>query len=188
MLAYFAAFASDMDDCSAVVGRADVADIGPAELLGAQPGQQHSEDDREIALCPVGLPFGVAVLRYGLEQRLDSGPGEGLGQLRSAHVLHRVRGELFAGVEESAQHVPGRPAAADRCGLMIMSTMFMLAGRPPVARLARRDSELPRDDSPPRLQRDSQRDAEWLEPQRDAVTELVDAVGGRITADEFKAR
>jgi hypothetical protein len=44
-----------VDDCGAVVGGADVADIGVTKLVCAEAGQQAGEDYREIALGPVGL-------------------------------------------------------------------------------------------------------------------------------------
>jgi hypothetical protein len=109
------AFAFDVDDGAAVVGGADVTDIRTAQFVSAQPGQQRGEDDGEIMLGSIGLAFRVTVLGDGRQQRLDRGAGEGLGQIvgqfGSADQLHRVGAELFAGVEEGAQHIPARPAA-----------------------------------------------------------------------------
>ena len=72
--AFLAAFSFDVNDCGAVVGGANVADVGLAEFLGAQAG----ENNREIALGPVGLASRAVVLRDGLQQGLDGGAEEPL--------------------------------------------------------------------------------------------------------------
>ena len=41
--AFFAAFAFDVDDCGTIIGSVDVANVGPAEFLGAQAGQQSGQ-------------------------------------------------------------------------------------------------------------------------------------------------
>ncbi len=74
--AFFPAFALDVDNRSAVIGGADISDVGLAEFLGAQPGQQCGQYDREIPLSPVSLAVGIAVLRDGFQQRFDAGAGE----------------------------------------------------------------------------------------------------------------
>jgi hypothetical protein len=40
----FSAFAFDLDDSGSVVGGADVADVGLAELICTEAGKQRSED------------------------------------------------------------------------------------------------------------------------------------------------
>jgi hypothetical protein len=44
-----------VDDRGAVVGGADVTNIRRAKFLSAQPRQQGSQNDREIALGPISL-------------------------------------------------------------------------------------------------------------------------------------
>ena len=50
-----AALAADMDD-GAVVGAANVTDIGAQQFIGAQPGQQAGEDQGAIPLEPIAAP------------------------------------------------------------------------------------------------------------------------------------
>jgi hypothetical protein len=76
--AFFPAFALDMDNRSAVIGGADISDVGLAEFLGAQAGQQCGQYDREITVSPIGLALRVAVLCHGFKQRFDGGAGERL--------------------------------------------------------------------------------------------------------------
>lgn len=61
----------------------------------------------------------------GLQQRFHGGAregfGESLGQFGPADQLHGVGRQLFTGVEEGAQHIPGGPAAAYRCGFVTFS-------------------------------------------------------------------
>jgi hypothetical protein len=86
--AYLAALAYDVDDGGAVVGDSD---IGLAEFVCAQTGPQCGEDDGEIALCPIGLAFGVLILRDGFQS--DSGAGRALGRFspfEGPHVQYHL--------------------------------------------------------------------------------------------------
>jgi hypothetical protein len=67
--------------------------------------------------------WGVLIFGDGFQQCCDCGAGEGLGEglgeFGPADELHGVGGELLAGVEEGAQHIPGGPAAPDGGGFVI---------------------------------------------------------------------
>jgi hypothetical protein len=69
-----------VDDRGAIVGGADVSDIGLAEFVGPETGQQCCEKDREITFSPISLALRVSVLSDGFEQRLGGGAGKGLGE------------------------------------------------------------------------------------------------------------
>ncbi len=83
-----------------------------------RPGQEHSEDEREISFSPISLAFRTFVSRHSLQQSLHRGAGESLGerpgQLRSPDKLHGVSSQLLTRIEEGAQHIPRRPTAANR--------------------------------------------------------------------------
>jgi hypothetical protein len=88
--AFLASLTFDVYDGAAVVGGADVTSVGLTQLIGAQAGQQSSEDECEISLVPVGLALGIVVARHRFQERLDSGAGEslrdGLGELWPSDV------------------------------------------------------------------------------------------------------
>jgi hypothetical protein len=50
--AVLVALAADVED-AAIVGAADVADVGDEQFVGSQPGQQGREDDGPVTLGPV---------------------------------------------------------------------------------------------------------------------------------------
>jgi hypothetical protein len=110
-------FPPDVDD-RAAIGGADVTDIGSAQLVGAQPGKQAGQHQRQVPFGPVGAARGLVVAVHRLEQRGDRGLGEGAGQrvgrLGAPDERHEVGRDQFGGVEEVAQHIPRRPAPADR--------------------------------------------------------------------------
>jgi hypothetical protein len=119
--AVLAALAADVDD-GAIVGAPNVTDVGAHQFIGAQPGQQRSQDQGAVALDPVAAPprlqveaedrkgRGHRIRWYGLRQRLR--------QLRPANQWHRIRRKQLGGVEKRAQQIPRPPAPLNRRRLM----------------------------------------------------------------------
>jgi hypothetical protein len=70
-----ATFTVDVDVRGAVVGCADVADVGLAELVCAESGQECGQDYREISFSPISLMLRFAVLHDGCQQRFDCSAG-----------------------------------------------------------------------------------------------------------------
>ena len=68
--AFLTDFAFDVDNCGAVVGSADVADVSLAELVCAQAGKKCGEDKCEIAFGPVGLAIRSLAPRDGFPEAL----------------------------------------------------------------------------------------------------------------------
>lgn len=71
----FVAFALHAENCGAVVGGADVADIGLAQLLSARASQECVEDERGIAFRPISFAIRATILRDGFQERYYRGPG-----------------------------------------------------------------------------------------------------------------
>ena len=74
-----------MKDRTAIGAGPNITDIGSAELVGAQPGEQAGQNQRQVALGPVGAARGFVVGVHHLEQRGDRGWG-------------RERGSVLAGL------------------------------------------------------------------------------------------
>ena len=73
-----------MKDRTAIGGRADITDIGAAQLLGAQAGEQTGQDQRQVPFGSVGPPLGLVVGLNRLEQSGDRGLGQGAGRVLAA--------------------------------------------------------------------------------------------------------
>ena len=68
--AVFVALAADLED-RAVVGAAQVADVGAHQLVGAQTGQQPGEDEGAVTLEPVGRSGSLRRCRHRGQQGGD---------------------------------------------------------------------------------------------------------------------
>jgi hypothetical protein len=73
--AVLAAFSADVDNRTVTGGRADIPDVGSAQFVCAQPGEQAGQNQRRSR--PGQSVLAVAVNR--LEQRGDRGLGKGAG-------------------------------------------------------------------------------------------------------------
>ena len=102
-----------MNDSTALGAPPDITDVGSAELVGAQPGEQAGQHQRQVTLGPVGAPRGLVVGLHHLEQRgdrrLGQGAGDRFGGLGPPDERHGIGGDQFGGMEEVAQHIPRRP-------------------------------------------------------------------------------
>jgi hypothetical protein len=67
----------DVKDRTATGAGANITDIGPAQLIGAQPREQTGQDQRQVSFAPVGTALGLPVTVNCLEQRGDRPLGEG---------------------------------------------------------------------------------------------------------------
>ena len=66
-----------MKDRTATGAGANITDIGPAQLIGAQPREHTGQDQRQVSFAPVGTALGLPVTVSCLEQRGDRPLGEG---------------------------------------------------------------------------------------------------------------
>ena len=107
-----------MKDRTALGAPPDITDVGSAELVGAQPGEQAGQNQRQVTLGPVGAAGGLVVGLHHLEQRgdrwLEERAGQRLGGRGPPDERHRIGRDQFGGIEEVAQHIPRRPAPPDR--------------------------------------------------------------------------
>src|ERR1700750_1762356 len=69
-----------MKDRTAIGAPPDITDVGSAEFVGAQPGEQAGQHQRQVTLGPVGAPGGLVVGLQQPAQRRARGLGDGAGQ------------------------------------------------------------------------------------------------------------
>ena len=120
-LAVLAALAADVDD-GALVGSANVTDVGAHQFIGAQPGQQRGQDEGAVAFassrCTAAAPGPNSGQPAGPPPHRSVAPWAASWRVWAGRPSAWVGRNQLRGVEAGPQHVPGRPAPLNQRGLM----------------------------------------------------------------------